>query len=496
MLDKIKNNKLKNKKIVLCHGVFDLIHIGHIRYLKKAKELGNFLVVSVTKDEFVNKGPGRPAFNTEQRMRLLSELKFVDHVCESSDFTAVKVIEKIKPKFYCKGIDYPLDKLKKDINLKAEINAVKKNKGEFVLITEPKFSSSQLINENLLQNFNNDCKEYIKSIKKIMNLKNIYSEIANLKKLKVLVLGEMIIDNYVFIDPVGKSGKEPILIYKKKEENKFLGGTGYISNLISSFVKSVELVTLLGEKKEELRFIKNNLDKKIKLHYQVKKNSPTIVKTRYLDSYRNNKIMGIYKMNDEMISKIEEKKYIVKIKRLLKNSDLIIVADYGHGLFSKAIRNEIEKYKDKMFLNTQINSFNRGFHTLSHYKKTHALMLNESELRHEMKDQNSNLKILLKKLRKKINFEHLIVTQGRNGSTHFVKNKEFICPAFSDNALDATGAGDTFFALASLGLAGKIDYRLVNLISSMSAGYAVQNLSNKEYFNFSLLKKHLSHMFQ
>ena len=168
-------NKLKNKKIVLCHGVFDLIHIGHIKYLKKAKELGNFLIVSVTSDKFVNKGPGRPAFNTEQRMQFLSELKFVDHVCESSDFTAVKVIEKIKPKFYCKGIDYPLDKLKNDINLNAEIKAVKKNKGEFVVIKEPKFSSSQLINQNLLQNLNNDCKRYIKSIKKIMNLIYFFS---------------------------------------------------------------------------------------------------------------------------------------------------------------------------------------------------------------------------------------------------------------------------------------------------------------------------------
>ena len=121
-----KSKKIKKKKIVLCHGVFDLVHLGHINYLKKAKKLGDNLIISVTSDKFVNKGPGRPAFSTEQRMSFLSELKFVDKVYESNDFTAVKLIEQTKPDFYCKGIDYPISKIKEDKNLKAEINAVKK----------------------------------------------------------------------------------------------------------------------------------------------------------------------------------------------------------------------------------------------------------------------------------------------------------------------------------------------------------------------------------
>ena len=491
-----KSKKIKKKRTVLCHGVFDLVHPGHINYLKKAKKLGDYLIISVTSDKFVNKGPGRPAFSTEQRMSFLSELKFVDKVYESNDITSVKLIELIKPDFYCKGIDYPLSKIKKDKNLKSEVNAVKKNGGKFVVIPERKFSSSQIINDNGLQNLDNECKNHLKYIKKEISFQNINQEIEKLKKLKVLVLGEMIIDNYIFIDPVGKSGKEPILIYKKKNENKFLGGSGYISNLISSFVKNIDLVTFIGEKNNEINFIKKNLSKKVNLSYQIKKNSPTIVKTRYLDFYKKNKIMGIYKINDELIKKEEEKKILIKVKKLLKNCDVIIVADYGHGMFSNAVRKELEKYKKKMFLNTQINSFNRNFHTLFNYKNTNALIMNESELRYELKDQNSDLKVLLKKLKKKIKFNHLIVTQGRFGSTHFTNNKQYFCPAFSNNALDTTGAGDTFFAYASICLAAKIDYRVANLIASIAAGYSVSNISNKIYFKLPLLHKYLSHLFQ
>lgn len=484
------------KKIVLCHGVFDLVHTGHISYLKKAKELGNHLIVSVTSDKYVNKGPGRPVFNTQQRISFLTELKFIDEVYESNNPTAVEIIKKIKPNFYCKGIDYPSSKIIDDQNLKNEISAVKKNKGKFVVISERKFSSSKLINDNDLNNLNDECKDFLKSIRKTKSLNQINLDLKKLNNLKVLVIGEMIIDDYIFINPVGKSGKEPILIYKKDNQNKFIGGSGYISNLISSFAKSVDLVSLIGEKKEDLNFIKKNLNKNIKFTFEKKENSPTIVKTRYLDAYKNNKIMGIYKLNDEIISKKVEIKLLSKLKKLLKTCDLIVVADYGHGLFSEKIRNELQKFKNKMYLNTQINSFNRGFHTLSNYKKTNALILNESELRYEMKDQNSKLEKLLKKLKKRIKLNHLVVTQGRFGSTHFTNNKKFFCPAFSETALDSTGAGDTYFALTSLGIAAKIDFKLVNLISSLASAYSVKNLSNKKYYNLTLLNKHLSHMFK
>ena len=60
LLKKIETLKKKNKKIVLCHGVFDLVHLGHLKHFKKAKSFGDFLIVSITKDEFIKKGPGRP----------------------------------------------------------------------------------------------------------------------------------------------------------------------------------------------------------------------------------------------------------------------------------------------------------------------------------------------------------------------------------------------------------------------------------------------------
>ena len=111
--------KIEKKRVVLCHGVFDVLHLGHIKHFEHAKKIGDILVVSVTSDRYVNKGIGRPHFSLEHRMLAISSLSVVDFVVPSDYPTAIKNIELIKPNFYVKGPDY---KNSKDItdNLKKE----------------------------------------------------------------------------------------------------------------------------------------------------------------------------------------------------------------------------------------------------------------------------------------------------------------------------------------------------------------------------------------
>ena len=134
-LKKIKQ-KFTGKKIVLCHGVFDLLHVGHISYFKSSKIYGNILVVSVTGDKFVNKGPGRPAFSISNRLKFLQAIDCIDYLYVSNDVTAEKVIKNLKPNFYCKGGDYSKNLTKNDNNLKKEINALKTVKGTFKIVKE------------------------------------------------------------------------------------------------------------------------------------------------------------------------------------------------------------------------------------------------------------------------------------------------------------------------------------------------------------------------
>ena len=148
----INKKKQKGKKIALCHGVFDLLHVGHIKHFKEAKNLGDILVVTITPDVHVNKGPGRPVFNERLRLEAVAALEAVDYVGLNNTSTAINIIKKIKPNIYCKGPDYK--NYKDDISgeIRNEVKAVKKIGGKIVHTTSKTFSSSKLI--NTYDNFN------------------------------------------------------------------------------------------------------------------------------------------------------------------------------------------------------------------------------------------------------------------------------------------------------------------------------------------------------
>ena len=253
-------NKYKNQKIGLCHGVYDILHYGHLLHIKNAKSLCDILVVSITEDRFVNKGPGRPAFTIKNRLGFLKEINCIDFVCISRAPTAEKIIKNLKPNIYCKGIDYIKALTKKDKNLNLEIKALKSYRGKFSIIKEENFSSSKTINDNGFQNFSDDCKKFINSIRNNFDTSKILEKLKLIQNKKVLLLGETIIDKYIATEAIGKSGKEPIMVVKKKNDIKFVGGIGYVANLCASFAKKVNLVSFLGDTRNEKKFISKNLD--------------------------------------------------------------------------------------------------------------------------------------------------------------------------------------------------------------------------------------------
>ena len=301
----IDNLKKKKKRIVQCHGVFDLIHIGHLKHFKSAKKFGDILIVSVTPDKFVQKGPGRPAFKQKLRIEAVAALDVVDYVILNTTPTAIKLIKKIKPNIYCKGPDYKDNKSDITGQIKNEIKAIKQIRGKIIYTSGLTFSSSKLIN-----NFDNyrskSQKLLIKKIKKNYSFLKIKNLIEKFKKLRVLIIGETIIDQYVFCEALGKSGKEPILALRDLKTEEYLGGAAALSRHVSPFCEKTALFSMVGEKGEYLDQIKKGLPKNVSLKVIQKKKSPTILKRRFLDHVSNNKVLGVYKINDDALNKKQD----------------------------------------------------------------------------------------------------------------------------------------------------------------------------------------------
>ena len=145
--NKITNLKRKGKKIVLVHGVFDLVHLGHIYYFQEAKSNGDILVVSITADKFVNKGLNKPLFQEKERLKFLSQLSLIDFVYCNDAKDASGIIKLIKPNFYVKGPDYKKEGDEAG-NLGTELRAIKKVKGKFLTTSNVQYSSTNIINKN------------------------------------------------------------------------------------------------------------------------------------------------------------------------------------------------------------------------------------------------------------------------------------------------------------------------------------------------------------
>ena len=501
----VKDNK--NKKVTLCHGVFDLLHIGHIKHFEESKKLGDILVVSLTKDEFVNKGPNRPVFNTQQRAEFISRIDVVDYVLINDYETSEKIIRFLKPKIYSKGLDYKDNK--KDItnNIEIEINAIESVKGKIHYTKSAKIDASNILDQfNLI--YSKEQKKFINKVR--VNFDNRMLKVfeKEAREKKILVIGELIIDSYIMCDPLGKSGKGSFLTFKRGKEHKFVGGSGFVANQLGNFSNKVDLLAIMSSSNKDERFVKNNINKNVKLKVIKDKNFSTIVKTRYIEQVDFTKVVGIYDLGNTLIKESLEKKIINFLSKNKKKYDLVIVSDFGHGLITKKITKAIKDMKAFKASNAQVNSANKGERNLKKFSNFDCTVINSSELLHESGSipdfreyyanttkYNNDFLRLSKKLKKEIKTKTLVVTSGKSGSLLLnTKNQKIFCPAFAKNKLDKIGAGDSFFAIISLCKSCNLNEINSIFLASLAAAYTVEKFGNDKPINLNETKKILSHI--
>jgi len=489
-----KKFKKQGKKIILCHGVFDLLHIGHIKYLYESSKKGDVLFVTITENSFVDKTPERPFFSNSDRVEAISALDCVSFVMLNKSKTAVNVIKILKPDFYCKGPDYKNYKNDLTGEIKNELKILKLIGGKFYITNTPTYSSSSLLNNNF-NTYSKNIKENLKKIKIKFPMKiNLEKEFKKLKNQKVVVLGEAIIDEYTYCEALGKSGKEPILNFKEINTEKFLGGSLAIANHLSTFCKEVKLISFIGDDLKHLKFIKQNLKKNVKFLYLTKKSTTTIVKKRLVEGINNFKLLGLYQLDEKENTPFENKKLYRLINKEVKKKDILLIGDYNHGVINDEVAKFISKKRKYNFnLMSQINSSSLSNYALKKYKFPHLIVINERELRHEFRDKNSKTELLIKKYSNDYFCKNVIVTAGKKGFYYFNKdvNKVSKYDAFTDKFIDKIGAGDVIFATLSLFFSSKLDRNLSMIMSSIAGHFAVNTIANKNFLELNKLKNSL-----
>ena len=303
-----KKLKLRGKKIGLCHGVFDVIHAGHISHFEEVKKKCDYLFVTVTEDKFVSKGPNRPVNSHYFRAKVIAALKQVNGVGINFTGDAVKSIQAIKPDFYFKGKDY---KGKKDLTLRLQKEklAVVKNGGKIIFTESPLKSSTEIINKSFSYIFDSKLQKFLSTKNKSNLLNDTLKSLKRAENLNALIIGDAIIDQYDSVTPLNKPPKESILATRYNKSDIFLGGVFAAATNLSQFNTNVEICTVIG-KDVDIKKKVNNFAKRIKSKIFIEKDKVTVRKKRFVEEGYNKKLCEVISTRINGIFSHDEAKHI------------------------------------------------------------------------------------------------------------------------------------------------------------------------------------------
>lgn len=468
------------KTVVLSHGVFDIIHPGIIRHLTDSRAMGDVLVVTVIKDAHVRRGPGRPVFPEDSRAEAVAALGLVDYVCIVDDDVPFSCIRQINPDIFAKGQAYNDRDRKIHRKIFEEERELYFGKTRILETRGFTFSTTQFIN-NFLEIYPEEVKHCIRQYSARYSFDRIQEAVDSLKGLKVLIVGDGIVDEYHYTSVLGKSGKANLVVNKYLTHELFAGGALAVANHVASVCDQVTLVTLLGAEDSREDFVRGALKPNIRLKPFLREDWPTVIKRRFVHEYTNQKLFEINYLNERNIAPQTEAQVLAYLEREAPKYDLVLASDFGHGFITPRIIETLTRHAKLLAVNTQTNAANRGFNLVTKYPGPHFVCLDEGEARLAMQDKLGEIGDVARDLARRLGAEGLIVTLGKKGALGVDRQGVLTAtPGFSSKVVDTVGAGDAFFSYTALLFARGVPLDMVVFLGNAVGAIAVQVICNKK----------------
>lgn len=472
----------EGRTVVHCHGVFDLLHPGHIAHLETAKSMGDVLAVSVTASPHVNKGPGRPYFSDELRLHSLAALACVDYVMLSESPNALKILDVVQPDVYVKGQEY--SDAGEDVtgNIDKEVAKVRSLGGEVRFTNGVVFSSTQLINQNFPV-FPPGVRDYIEDFSKRYSFKDIRRIVEEMRSLRVLVVGDIIVDEYVFCTVQGLMSKDRALSARYERDERYLGGGLAVARHIADFSNNVTLCGIMGNESYIHTQLLNDMSRVMILDLHFDERYQTVVKRRFIErrGIRNDydKLFSINYLDPSIECEINREPFYEKLQELVPGQDLVVVADYGHGLIDARAMEILQSDSRFLALNCQTNSSNYGTNLITKYRRADAFTLDEVELRLAFSSRSGEAGRLLARLMEHLGSRAGWLTLGSVGSINIEQGLRITkTPAFTLTVQDTVGAGDAFFAIAGLCTCVGAPVEVGSFLANIAGAIAANILGN------------------
>jgi rfaE bifunctional protein kinase chain/domain/rfaE bifunctional protein nucleotidyltransferase chain/domain len=474
------------KTVVHCHGCFDIVHPGHLRYLEFARRQGDILIVSVTGDRLIDKGNQRPFIPEELRAENLAALEIVDWVHVNSHPTAVELLRDVRPHVYVKGREYERSS---DAGFLTERQAVEAYGGRVVFSSgEVVFSSTQLLaamdgqHEDLeAQRLRTLCRRH-----RILNatLEHILDRTG---RLRIVVVGDTVLDRYVMCDAANIAGEAPILSLVELEHRDSLGGAAIIARHAAALGADATLITAKGRDSAS-DFLTTALGQAHVETVCLETHRALPIKRRYL--VEDTKILRVEKAAFAPLDSQTEAEAFTQLERRIDDADAVIWCDFGYGMVTSGLlRRALPMLRKKGKIVTANVSGPRS--NLLAFREVDLITPTERELRAALHNFEHGLSKVAWEAMSATKARHLLVTLGKGGVVVFDRQtqdpsrSEYAgrlvsehLPALATGGRDALGCSDAFLATVTVGLASNAELMQAAYLGAAAAAIELGRLGN------------------
>lgn len=467
------------KKIIMCHGTFDIVHPGHVRHLLYAKSKGDVLVASLTADSHITKANFRPYVPQELRAFNLAALEVVDFVLIDRESTPIRNIGMIQPDYFAKGYEYTKNGLHPRTS--EEKTAIEAYGGEMIFTPgDIVYSSSHIIETEPPSIATEKLMALLEG--ENLNFKDLRQALDLMKGVRVHVIGDTIIDSYTNTVMVGGMTKTPTISVRFDNRADFVGGAGIVAKHLRSAGAQVSFTTVLGDDPLAEFALKNLADAGVDCVPVIDRARPTTHKNAIVAGGYN--LLKIDTLDNRSISERTVKFFAEKINEI--PCDIVVFSDFRHGIFNrdtipkltKAIPLDVFRVGDSQVASRWGNILEFGGFDL--------ITPNEREARFALGDQDSVVRPLGLELYKQAKCKTLILKLGERGLLTFralPENYEdfrsfFTVDTFAERVVDAVGSGDALLAYAALSLFKTKNAVIASVLGSLAAAVECERPGN------------------
>jgi rfaE bifunctional protein kinase chain/domain/rfaE bifunctional protein nucleotidyltransferase chain/domain len=469
----------REKKVIMCHGTFDIVHPGHVRHLLYAKSKGDLLIASLTADAHIAKANFRPFVPQELRALNLAALEVVDFVVIDRDPTPIRNIGIIQPDYFAKGYEYTRTGLHP--RTAEEMAAVEAYGGEIMFTPgDIVYSSSQII----------DTEPPAIALEKLMSLleaeklsfDDLRTSLDRLRGIRVHVVGDLIVDSYTHTVMIGGMTKTPTMSVRFEDRTDFVGGAGIVAKHLRSAGADVSFSTVLGNDTLAEFALKDLQDAGVNCMPVVDRTRPT--------THKNAIIAGSY--NLLKIDTLDNRSISDRVLDTLVNqanetpADIVVFSDFRHGIFNRdTIPSLTAAIPENAFRVADSQVASRWGNILE-FRGFDLITPNEREARFALGDQDSVVRPLGLELYRQAGCRVLILKLGERGLMAFRARPQtdedvrsfFALDSFAGHVVDAVGSGDALLAYAALSLFATESSVIGSVLGSLAAAVECEHEGN------------------